>query len=83
MTWSISHRGRAGEDVATISVNSGDEVLVLETMTDGNTEWGTYTGIYVVPEGQTSTTFSLNAVSTATGSISVGNFIDNFSVKTQ
>ena len=79
LTWSISHRGRTGEDVATMSV--GD--VVLETMTDGNTEWGTYTGTYVVPEGQTTTTFSLNSVSSASGSKSVGNFIDDFSVTVQ
>lgn len=83
LTWSISHMGRVGEDVATISVGSGDETIVLETMTDGNTEWGTYTGTYVVPEGQTSTTFYVDAVSTSTGSKSVGNFIDAFSITSQ
>ena len=83
LTWSISHRGRTGEDVATISVGDGDETIVLETMTDGNTEWGTYTGTYVVPEGQTTTTFSLNSVSSASSSNSVGNFIDAFSVTAQ
>ena len=83
LTWSISHMGRVGEDVATISVGDGDESIVLETMTDGNTEWGTYTGTYVVPEGQTTTTFYVDAVSTATGSASVGNFIDAFSVTSQ
>ena len=83
LTWSISHMGRLGEDVATISVGDGDESIVLETMTDGSTEWGTYTGTYVVPEGQTTTTFYVNAVSTSTGSKSVGNFIDAFSVTSQ
>ena len=83
LTWTISHMGRVGEDVATISVGDGDESIVLETMTDGNTEWGTYTGTYVVPEGQTTTTFYVDAVSTATGSASVGNFIDAFSVTSQ
>jgi len=81
LTWSISHRGRAGEDVAEIYVGSGDDRVVLETMTDGNSEWGAYTGTYVVPEGQTSTKISIEAVSSAGGSQSVGNFIDNFSVK--
>jgi len=82
-TWSVSHRGRAGEDVATIGVNSGSETIVLETMKDGNDEWGTYTGTYVVPEGQTATRFSLNAIASAGGSKSVGNFIDNFSLKAE
>ena len=83
LTWSISHMGRMGEDVATISVGDGGETIVLETMTDGNTEWGTYTGTYVVPEGQTTTTFYVDAVSTFTGSKSMGNFIDAFSVTSQ
>ena len=83
LTWTISHMGRVGEDVATISVGDGTESIVLETMTDGNTEWGTYTGTYVVPEGQTTTTFYVDAVSTSTGSKSVGNFIDAFSVTSQ
>ncbi len=81
LTWSISHRGRAGEGVAEIYVDSGDSKVVLETMTDGNSQWGTYTGTYTVPEGQNSIKFSIAAVSSAGGS-SVGNFIDNFSVKT-
>lgn len=80
LTWSISHRGRSGEDVAEIYVGSGENRVVLETMKDGNSQWGAYTGTYVVPEGQTSTKISIAAVSSVGGS-SVGNFIDNFSVK--
>ncbi|WP_319200559.1 prepilin-type N-terminal cleavage/methylation domain-containing protein [uncultured Ilyobacter sp.] len=83
LTWSISHMERVGEDVSTVSFCYRDESIVLEIMTDGNTEWGTYTGTYVVPEGQTTTIFYVDAVSTATGSASVGNFIDAFSVTSQ
>lgn len=47
------------------------------TMTDGNTEWGYYTGYYVVPEGQTTTRFAFTAVSSAGGGANVGNFLDD------
>lgn len=81
LKWSINHRGRRGEDTATISIGSCEDMIILETMKDGNDEWGTYTGTYIVPEGQTVTKFSLNSVESAGGNKSIGNLIDNFSVK--
>ncbi|WP_225999969.1 S-layer homology domain-containing protein [Paenibacillus sp. BJ-4] len=47
------------------------------TMTDGNAEWGYYTGYYIVPEGQTTTRFAFTAVSSATGAANTGNFMDD------
>ncbi|QNR67918.1 S-layer homology domain-containing protein [Paenibacillus peoriae] len=47
------------------------------TMSDGNTEWGYYTGYYIVPEGQTTTRFAFTAVSSATGAANTGNFMDD------
>ena len=78
--WSVWHRGRAGIDVAEVKIGETVETaIVQETMTDGNTAWGHYTGSYTVPEGQTSTFFVFTSVSSA-GSLSVGNFLDNFEV---
>jgi len=74
---SVSHRGRTGEDTASLSINGTEAV----TMIDGNTEWGTYIYEYEVPEGQTVTTFSLDSIASASSSLSVGNFIDNFNIK--
>jgi hypothetical protein len=49
-------------------------------MSDGNNAWGTYTGIYNIPDGQGSTLFILEAVRTSSGVSSVGNLIDDFSI---
>jgi len=79
--WSVWHRGRAGIDVAEVKIGGTIETATIqETMSDGNTEWGHYTGSYTVPEDQTTTFFVFTSVSSA-GSPSVGNFLDNFEVE--
>jgi len=80
--WSVWHRGRAGVDVAEVKIGATVETAVVqETMTDGNTTWGNYTGSYTIPEGQTTTFFVFSSVSSASSSQSVGNFLDNFEVE--
>ncbi|PLX11413.1 MAG: hypothetical protein C0598_08275 [Marinilabiliales bacterium] len=80
--WSVWHRGRKGVDVAEVKIGATVETAeYLATMTDGNTEWGYYTGNYTVPEGQETTVFVFESVSAAGGSQSVGNFIDNFEIE--
>ena len=91
MTWTLEHRGRSGTDTmkvlignaATADVNSdtGWDYFSPD-LTDPNTAWGTHTGSYVVPSGQTCTRFGFRAVSSAGGDNSFGNFLDavSFSV---
>lgn len=80
--WSVWHRGRAGVDVAEVKIGATVETAqYLATMTDGNTEWGYYTGSYTVPEGQETTVFVFESISATGGSQSVGNFIDNFQIE--
>ncbi|SEC74442.1 Thrombospondin type 3 repeat-containing protein [Maribacter dokdonensis] len=79
--WSVHHRGRDGTDVATVRIGADlASATVQETMSDGNTSWGSYTGTYTVPEGQVNTYFVFDAVSTANGNKSVGNFIDDIQI---
>ncbi len=79
--WSVWHRGRRGVDVAEVRIGATVETAVYQgTMTDGNTAWGHYDGIYTVPDGQTTTVFVFNSISASGGSLSVGNFIDNFEI---
>ncbi|WP_408043195.1 beta strand repeat-containing protein, partial [Tenacibaculum litopenaei] len=82
ISWSLDHRGRAGTDVANVKIG-GDlgSATVQRTMTDGNTAWGSYSGTYTVPAGQSTTVIAFEAVSTATGSLTVGNFIDNVNIR--
>lgn len=79
--WSVKHRGRDGLDVAQVRIGADlASASIVKTMSDDNTAWGSHTGIYNVPEGQDITFFIIEAVSTSSGSISVGNLIDDFSV---
>jgi len=79
--WRLSHMGRTGVDtmqlrIGAVTANPTD-TPVVQQMSDGNTAWGTYTGTYTVPAGQTVTRFGFQAVSTANGVNSTGNFLDN------
>nr|WP_246214744.1 hypothetical protein [Modestobacter muralis] len=52
-------------------------------LSDPNTAWGTHSGTYTVPLGQTTTRFGFQAVSSAGANASVGNFLDSISFGTQ
>ncbi len=81
VNWSIWHRGRAGVDVANALTGSPTGTLSIETtMTTDKTAWVNYTGSFVVPAGQTTTRIAFESVSTASGSATVGNFIDNLQI---
>ncbi|KJD36498.1 hypothetical protein PW52_04930 [Tamlana sedimentorum] len=79
--WSVKHRGRDGVDVAAVRIGA-DLIFAttVETMSDGTSAWGSYTGVYDVPAGQDNTFFIFEAVSTANGNKSVGNFIDDIEI---
>ena len=84
MTWTLQHRGRRGDDTmqvligdanaANVNGNDGWDVI-SDDLTDGTDAWGTHTGDFVVPAGQTCTRFAFRAV-TAAGGDSIGNFLD-------
>ncbi|WP_182123891.1 T9SS type B sorting domain-containing protein [Tenacibaculum pelagium] len=80
ISWSVAHRGRSGTDVATVKI--GDDLAtasVVETMSDGTSAWGVYSGTYTVPVGQSTTVIAFDAVSAAGGN-TVGNFIDDVQI---
>ena len=79
--WSVKHRGRDGVDVAKVRIGADlASAAIVETMSDNNKAWGTYIGTYNIPEGQNTTFFIFEAVSTASGYNSVGNLMDDFTV---
>ena len=84
INWAIKHRGRAGIDTA--YVKFGDNLanaiasVPIVTMVDGNTSWGSYSGTYAIPLGQTNIVLTFQAGPTASGSASVGNFIDDIQI---
>lgn len=74
--WKCAHRGRSGVDTMTVSIGPPSLPVLQKVCADGNTAWGTYSGIYVVPAGQGVTRFSFLA-KYAAGGASFGNFIDD------
>ena len=79
--WFVAHRGRSGVDTARVLIGSPNGSLVeVKTMIDDKDSWGTYIGSYEVPQGQSVTRLQFEAVSTASGNDTIGNFLDGFKV---
>ncbi|PAD19890.1 isopeptide-forming domain-containing fimbrial protein, partial [Terribacillus saccharophilus] len=85
--WRLSHMGRLGVDTMQLRIGAATdspyEATAQEQMTDGNKAWGTYTGTYKVPAGQTVTRFGFEAISSAGGNIAAGNFLDDIFLGTE
>ena len=82
ISWSVWHRGRAGVDVGVVKIGGDIATAPIQTtMTTGNTAWVQYSGVYDVPADQGFTYFIFEAVSTASGSIGSGNFVDNIIIQ--
>ena len=72
LMWGFAHRGRAGVDYMEFEVGPpGGPYEKIGTFSDGQ-EWGFYSGVYEIPDGQTSTRFYY----TATQGGSLGNLLD-------
>ncbi len=85
MTWSLVHRGRGGDDTMEVLIGDANDADVNGStgwdstsgpLTDGVSAWGSHTGTYTVPAGQTCTRFAFRAVATGSGNDSIGNFLD-------
>ena len=75
--WSLYHRGRDGVDSAIVKIGATTSTAtVVDTLVNGNTAWGFHKGIYTVPAGQPVTVILFEALYTASGNTSIGNFID-------
>ncbi|MBC2330102.1 SpaA isopeptide-forming pilin-related protein [Listeria swaminathanii] len=76
LTWKFSHRGRNGVDTADLLIGSPESQAEVVRVSDGET-WGSFEGNYTVPAGQTITRLTFNPISTANGSLTSGNFLDD------
>jgi uncharacterized repeat protein (TIGR01451 family) len=75
LRWELKHRGRQGTDTMELLIGTSLAGLVSQgTFADAKT-WGTYSGTYVVPGGQSTTLFAFRSVS-STGGATIGNFLD-------
>ncbi|MFP3723474.1 isopeptide-forming domain-containing fimbrial protein, partial [Niallia circulans] len=85
--WRLNHRGWNGVD--TMSVNIGpvtadpfNTTPEIERISTGTT-WKTYSGVYKVPAGQTTTRFGFKAISTSNGALAFGNYLDDVFLGTE
>ncbi|WP_052008918.1 carbohydrate-binding protein [Listeria riparia] len=82
--WQAAHKGRLGVDTAVVEFGAPNGKMVQQSeMKDGKWGWGVYKGEYIIPEDQTTTRFQFRAVSTATGSVGAGNYLDDVQFSTQ
>jgi uncharacterized repeat protein (TIGR01451 family) len=81
LRWQLSHRGRTGTDTMAVVIGPPAGTLVQQgaNISDPKTTWGSYTGTYTVPAGQTRTRFAFKSVSSASADPSIGNFLDAIS----
>ncbi len=78
INWSLYHRGRSGTETANVRMGADlASSSVIESMTDGTSAWGFYSGTYNIPVGQTSLIIAFESV--AGGSI--GNFLDDIQIE--
>jgi uncharacterized repeat protein (TIGR01451 family) len=82
LRWQFAHRARengAGVVVDTMQLNVGSPSGSLSSQgiySTDSTGWILYQGTYVVPSGQFITRFQFDALSTGSGNIGIGNFLD-------
>lgn len=76
LTWSFAHRGRSGVDSAELLIGAPGNLAPIFLAVDGQ-EWRTYSGTYVVPAGQTHTRLTFAPISTSSGNLTIGNFLDD------
>lgn len=78
MYWSFAHRGRTGVDTIALQVGAPQgPYTTLGTFKTGTNSWAVYQGEYKVPANQTKTRFFYQAVATANGNTTTGNFLDD------
>ena len=83
LRWELRHRGRLGTDTMGVWIGpSGSDAGGVQqgpNITDPNTAWGTYSGMYVVPSGQFTTRFAFRSIAAAQNKQTHGNFLDAIS----
>lgn len=79
--WRLAHKGRYGTDTMAVKIGSAniDPKLLptIQEISTGKDQWEYYSGTYIVPANQTVTRFGFEAVSSANGDLTGGNFLDD------
>ncbi|BBH67491.1 hypothetical protein ACTI_41760 [Actinoplanes sp. OR16] len=84
LRWELRHRGRLGTDVMATKIGPPGGTLVQQgpLISDGSATWGTWSGTYTIPAGQTTTRFAFDSISAAQNKPTYGNFLDGIAFGT-
>ncbi len=81
LNWSVAHRARVGTDVMRVLIGpSGGSLVSQGDLSTTTAAWTVHSGTYTVPAGQTTTILQFDAVSTGSGDVTVGNFLDEITL---
>ncbi|KUL26193.1 DUF7507 domain-containing protein [Actinoplanes awajinensis] len=85
LRWELKHRGRLGTDVMAVKIGVPNTTLPQNggLISDGSAVWGSWSGTYTVPAGQTLTRFAFDSISAAQNKPTYGNFLDGISFGTE
>lgn len=76
-----AHRARIGTDTANLSISdNGGGLTNVGSFSSTTAAWNTFSARHVVSETGTSAALAFSAVSTGSGNISVGNFLDTVEI---
>lgn len=75
------HRGRGGIDVGALAItDDGGGATNPPNFSTGTAAWAEYTATHVVNDSGSTLTLAFTAISTGSGNISIGNFLDTVEV---
>lgn len=83
VTISVAHRARwQGQDVMSVDIGHDGTYTTITTVADDSVGWGYHTFSHVLESGGSNTfTLRFTAISTGSGIVTVGNFIDDVSIQ--
>lgn len=81
--WRLTHRGAYGLDSMAVDIGPPASAGQQRLITDDKTAWGTYSGVYTVPAGQTTTRFAFRSVAAAGNVPNLGNLLDDVKLWTR
>ncbi len=77
LRWRLHHAGRVGIDEMRLNIGSPKQPEIIRDIKSDKGQWTLHTGTYKVPENQPITYFGFEALRSSSGSLTMGNLLDN------
>ncbi|MFZ4845513.1 WxL domain-containing protein [Enterococcus casseliflavus] len=77
LRWRLHHAGRNGIDEMRLNIGSPKQPEIIRDIKSDKGKWTLHTGTYKIPENQPITYFGFEALRSSSGSLTMGNLLDN------